>query len=75
MYTVGTIILTPLDFSVYTCMYIFAEKRTGGVLTLLRALITEAGPGMGGRQGQRCEVYLNIALVVVKGIVSIAPQP
>ena len=74
MYTVGTIILTPLDFSVYTCMYVFA-KRTGGVLTLLRALITEAGPGMGGRQGQRCEVYLNIALVVVKGIVSIAPQP
>ena len=56
-------------------MYIFAEKRTGGALTLLRALITEAGPGMGRRQGQRCEVYLNLTLVVVKGIVSTSPQP
>lgn len=56
-------------------MYIFEEKRTGGVLTLLRALTAEAGPGMGGRQGQRCEVYLNLTLVVVKGIVATSPQP
>lgn len=41
----------------------------------MRALIPEEGPGMGGREGPRCEVYLNITLVVAKGVVPTAPHP